>query len=786
MVVERSREELLRENEALRERIRTLETAHQNTSALARDLERTKRTYQKLVENISDVLFTLDVHGRITYISPVVGSVLELSPQEMTERPFTQFVHPEDRPLLGRALERSWGGKMSVTELRLLGEGGRLRHARVSQRLLVDQALPVGVIGLITDITKQKQAELELREQENRFRAIVDAFDGLIFITDRDQRISYMNNRLIERTGREALGEPWFQVVHGLDSAPDECSGERVFAGETLHQEVFSPLDGRWYYSVEAPIEHADGSVSRQVLMMDINDLKLTEEALLREKERLDVTLGSIGDGVISTDVEGNITLFNREAERLLGCNPINALGQPLSEVYGSVDPTTRQPLDNPVLLAIESGQVIHPPGPALVLAAGDQERLVEETAAPIFDHEGRLIGAVLAFRDITEKQVLQTELIRGQRMESLSIVAAGLAHEFNNHLGVILGSLSLARRQAFDPLLARALEEAEKASVRAKGLTEQLLVYSRAGKPSSRRGAVLGHLLTHAAEMAVQGTSSVVRFQIPDDLWSANVDEEQIRHVVNNLVIHAVQSMPGGGVVTVSAANLLVEATQQTALPPGRYIQVTVHDDGLAIPMDQLARLFEPAQLGKPGIRSLGLFIAGAVIKRHDGHLMAFSQEGEGTTLQFYLPANTPSEHSLTTSLPNATLDRGRVLLLEDEQQLQTVARLMLETLGYKVVVVANGAAAVDEFRQALHAGRPFDLVITDLTIPAGMGGKEAVRQMMELDPGVRAIVSSGYPDDPAMQNYRKFGFSGAVAKPYQLQDLERVIQRVQDEAEA
>ncbi|MDY0063001.1 MAG: PAS domain S-box protein, partial [Myxococcota bacterium] len=227
MVVERSREELLRENEALRERIRTLETAHQNTSALARDLERTKRTYQKLVENISDVLFTLDVHGRITYISPVVGSVLELSPQEMTERPFTQFVHPEDRPLLGRALERSWGGKMSVTELRLLGEGGRLRHARVSQRLLVDQALPVGVIGLITDITKQKQAELELREQENRFRAIVDAFDGLIFITDRDQRISYMNNRLIERTGREALGEPWFQVVHGLDRAPDECSGER-------------------------------------------------------------------------------------------------------------------------------------------------------------------------------------------------------------------------------------------------------------------------------------------------------------------------------------------------------------------------------------------------------------------------------------------------------------------------------------------------------------------------------------------------------------------------------
>ncbi|MDY0063095.1 MAG: PAS domain-containing protein, partial [Myxococcota bacterium] len=613
-----------------------------------------------------------------------------------------------------------------------------------------------------------------------------DAFDGLIFITDRDQRICYMNNRLIERTGREALGEPWFQVVHGLDSAPDECSGERVFAGETLHQEVFSPLDGRWYYSVEAPIEHADGSVSRQVLMMDINDLKLTEEALLREKERLDVTLGSIGDGVISTDVEGNITLFNREAERLLGCNPINALGQPLSEVYGSVDPTTRQPLDNPVLLAIESGQVIHPPGPALVLAAGDQERLVEETAAPIFDHEGRLIGAVLAFRDITEKQVLQTELIRGQRMESLSIVAAGLAHEFNNHLGVILGSLSLARRQAFDPLLARALEEAEKASVRAKGLTEQLLVYSRAGKPSSRRGAVLGHLLTHAAEMAVQGTSSVVRFQIPDDLWSANVDEEQIRHVVNNLVIHAVQSMPGGGVVTVSAANLLVEATQQTALPPGRYVQVTVHDDGPAIPMDQLARLFEPAQLGKPGIRSLGLFIAGAVIKRHDGHLMAFSQEGEGTTLQFYLPANTPSEHSLTTSLPNATLDRGRVLLLEDEQQLQTVARLMLETLGYKVVVVANGAAAVDEFRQALHAGRPFDLVITDLTIPAGMGGKEAVRQMMELDPGVRAIVSSGYPDDPAMQNYRKFGFSGAVAKPYQLQDLERVIQRVQDEAEA
>jgi len=513
-----------------------------------------------------------------------------------------------------------------------------------------------------------------------------------------------------------------------------------------------------------------------------LTERQRTEEALAAEKERLAVTLRSIADGVITTDTRGHIVLMNRVAEELTGWPQSEARGKPLAEIIHILDERTRQRRPDPGEEVLRSGQANSSSSRTVLVARDGRERLISESRAPIRDKDGRIRGAVLVFHDVTEKQKLEDELLKVERLESLGALAGGLAHDFNNILMAILGNLSLARLYASpgDRIHER-LEAAEKAALRARNLTERLLTFAQGGAPI-RSMASITALIKESVEFALTGSNVRCEFSLPENLWPVEVDHGQIGQAIQNLIINADQAMPDGGVIRVRAENAIVTDQMPLPLAPGKYVKVTIADQGTGIPREHLGKIFDPYFTTKPEGSGLGLTTTYSIIRRHGGHIAVDSQVGRGTIVTFYLPA---SEKEWPAKRPSEELGegRGKILFMDDEEVIRDVAGHMLTILGYEVVSAKDGAEAVQLYQKAYEAGEPFDAVIMDLTVPGGMGGREAIKRLLEVDPHVKAIVSSGYFQDPVMAEYRRYGFRAVITKPYRIEDLDRIIRQVLSE---
>ncbi len=376
------------------------------------------------------------------------------------------------------------------------------------------------------------------------------------------------------------------------------------------------------------------------------------------------------------------------------------------------------------------------------------------------------------------ERQRFENHVRKSQAVESLGAVAGGIAHDFNNLLAGILGNLSLASTMV-EPAsrLAPVLRESTKAAERARGLTRQLLTFARGGAPI-KRSTDLHDVVKDAAEFAASGKSCRPDFDLPADLWPADIDADQIAQVVQNLVVNAIQATLGAGVVRISARNRLLRAGE-LPIPVGRYVELRISDSGTGIDPDLLDKIFEPYFTTKKDGTGLGLAVTWSIVDRHGGHISVSSRVGQGTTFRVLLPcaSSEPVVAAADAAPPNP--GTGRILVMDDEQLLRDVAKALLSSLGYDVSVAADGDDALTQYAAARNAGRPFDLVVLDLTIRGGTGGLETIRRLKEIDPGVRAIVSSGYSDDPVVAEYRQHGFMGVLEKPYQITQLGDAVRR-------
>jgi CheY-like chemotaxis protein len=329
-------------------------------------------------------------------------------------------------------------------------------------------------------------------------------------------------------------------------------------------------------------------------------------------------------------------------------------------------------------------------------------------------------------------------------------------------------------------------LGEAEKGCFRARDLTQKLLAFSKGGAPV-RQTVSLGSMINDTIELATRGTPCTSEVISPPDAWLVNVDPVQLSQVFTNLCINACQAMPQGGLVQVRIENVVIRPGDPIALEEGRYVKVSFRDQGIGIPVDHQTKIFNPYFSTKPKGSGLGLATSYAVIKNHGGLITFDSREGEGTTFYLYLRASdeaAPRKVELTGAEQPAS--KGKVLLMDDEEAIRDLIVDLLSLMGYEVSVASDGAECIELYTQSMTSDKPFDVVILDLTIPGGMGGQEAVKRLLEIDPSVKAIVSSGYSDAPIMGEYAKYGFREVIPKPYDVADLCRIIETVMGRAES
>lgn len=391
-----------------------------------------------------------------------------------------------------------------------------------------------------------------------------------------------------------------------------------------------------------------------------------------------------------------------------------------------------------------------------------------------------RLLSFWLAKRDITDRQNLEDETLRAQKMESIAVLAGGIAHDFNNVLTGILGNVNLAKiwtspkETAFQRLV-----EAEKGIMRAKDLTGQLLTFSKGGLPV-KKPCSLKSLLQESVTFASMGSKVRLQFRIPDNLALVEADEGQIGQVINNVVINAIQAMPDGGDLIVTAKNVGVTPATGLPLNDGNYVRVSVKDTGIGIPEGYLNRIFDPYFTTKQKGSGLGLATAYSIVKSHDGFITMESEPAKGSTLHIYLPVSEDDLSMRVLPSPGPFRGTGKILLMDDEEMIREVARQMLEQMGYEVSVCAEGATLIELYKRNLSLGRPYDAIIVDLTVPGGIGGREALQELLKIDPRVKAIVSTGYSNDPVVAQFSRYGFKGAVSKPYGAAELHAVLRAV------
>ncbi len=374
----------------------------------------------------------------------------------------------------------------------------------------------------------------------------------------------------------------------------------------------------------------------------------------------------------------------------------------------------------------------------------------------------------------------LEAALARASKLESLGVLAGGIAHDFNNLLTVVMGNLSLAKMdQRMETETRECLQQSEQAALRARELTQQLITFAKGGEPV-RAVTDLTGVVREAALFALHGAKARCEFDFPADLWAADVDRGQIGQVVQNLVLNATHAMPSGGVIRLALANEHLETGAKPALGGGRYLRLSIADQGIGIAPDHLPRIFEPYFTTKAKGSGLGLATVYSIVKRHDGHVEVQSKLGEGTRFAIWLPAangEAPEPETRATALP---VKEARVLFMDDEPSIRTLAGSIFKRMGVDYTAVVDGDAAVREYRTARAAGRPYSLVMLDLTVPGAMGGAEAMAKLRQIDPDVRAVVSSGYSNDPVMANYRAHGFRARVTKPYDIGEFTGTLNRL------
>ena len=644
-----------------------------------------------------------------------------------------------------------------------------------------DTLIDLDPIGIVSDSFTQvldnvRSTNESLQMANDEIEAIIDSVQAGILVMNRECRILSYNQKmadLFKEGADNIMGLSCNEALCDKDKPDANCVVKRMLAGEKNAVKKGWSCRGRFYDVTATPIMDSSGKLSHIVMLYaDITQRKKDEEKIKESEERYRDLFENASDLIQIVGPDGHIDYVNRAWRETLGYNEyeINKL-----TVFDLIHPEyINHCLD--LFKKVVQGEQVDKFETTFVAKDG-REILLEGTTSCKFE-DGKPVSTRGIFRDITENRRMEKELYKTQKLESVGILAGGIAHDFNNLLAAILGNISLAEMEVQpDSTISQRLSNATNACSRAKDLTQQLLTFAKGGVPIIKTTSI-GDLIRDCVGFTLRGSNVKCDCLLPDDLWPVEADVGQISQVLQNLLINGAQAMLEGGIIRVRSENITL-TTNELSLQQGRYVKITVSDHGPGIAPEHLKNIFDPYFTTKEMGSGLGLAISFSIIHKHGGLITVDSEQGKGSSFFIYLPAseNVHSVNDEESASAPATLNTCKVLFMDDEEIVREMASKMLTILGHDVYCVEDGKEALKEFREALNSGTPFDLVIMDLTIPGGMGGREAVQKVLQIDPQARVIVSSGYSTDPVMARYSDYGFCGMTTKPYSFDELKKTV---------
>ncbi len=699
-----------------------------------------------------------------------------------------ETVAPEDRERFVRAVEEAVRhGAPFAGEYRMIGLDGKERFTHTIGEVARDPAgLPVTMFGIVQDVTERRRAELALKEREKQLAE--------------SQRIAHVGSWEHNlKTGGVFWSEELFRLL-GLDPArdpadfgvffgmvhPDDQPRLRSAIEETLREKKPFSIDYRFVFrdgtvrEIHAQAELLPDAEGDLVVLsgtgQDITERRRTEDQIRHSERFIRSILDTVDEGFIVIDRDYRIVTANSAFCRQCGLSCDDVIGKSCFSISHRVNRPCHEEGEECAVREVFATGAPHHVVHKHFDSAG-HIIFVETKAFPLRDDAGNVVSVIETVNNITERHLLEEERLKTQKLESIGTLAGGIAHDFNNLLQGIFGYISMAkltldRKEKSLEMLA----QAEGALHQSVSLTTQLLTFSKGGRPQKRKIA-LGSVIERSARFALSGSQSTLRLEIAPDLWSADVDEGQVGQVIQNIVLNADQAMPAGGSVIITALNVPASEVPQ-GLARRDHVLIAVSDSGLGIAARDLERIFDPYFTTKQRGSGLGLATSYSIVRNHDGRIDVRSEPGTGTTFTIHLPAGEGRKAAVCAppaAVPVAR--RGKVLLMDDDELVRSVAGELIRAAGHEPGFAADGLAACEEFRRARAAGSGYDVVILDLTIRGGMGGLETLRKLREIDPDVAAVVSSGYADEAVSADFERHGFRAFLKKPYDLADLGRTL---------
>ena len=619
-------------------------------------------------------------------------------------------------------------------------------------------------------------------EENGILESFLEASSTILYrcIPEGDYPATFMSTNVKQQLGYDAdefVSKPafWVERIHPEDKERILKSLSDIFEkGSHSYEYRFLHKDGTYRWMLDTMrLVHDDKGNPADIIgnWMDISARKRIENALRESEEKWRHLIENLPDLIAIVSQNGTIQLLNRTFS---GVSPQEIVKK---SAYDFVLPDYHDALRSAISRVFSTGSHERLEVGAVV-SGGGAVVMAEVRIVPVF-RDNQVTAATCIVSDITEQKKVQEELLKTQRLESLGILAGGIAHDFNNLLSGLFGFIDLARRDTEYKTRAHDyLDNAMNCFSRARDLTQQLLTFSKGGDPVKKVLSIYP-VLRGSVKLSFSGSNVRSEINVDPLIKFIEADRNQLNQVFNNVFLNARQAMPDGGVVTIEAGNTKLRAGDVKDLPAGKYIRVSVKDQGTGISKELLPKVFDPFFTTKQFGSGLGLATSYSIIKKHGGNIAVESEMGTGTTVTVLLPA-TEKEIAEEEQAVRIQKGTGKILLMDDERMIREVAGELLKYIGYDVECVKNGEEAVVAYKDAMESGKEFNAVIVDLTVVGGMDGEKTMQKLLEIDPNVKGIVSSGYSNSPVMGNPGKYGFIASIAKPFRGEKLAQLLNEI------